>query len=160
MQELVGRAIDAMSEIDQSAGKVDEADDLAHLLADLASLKRAVSETYKTVEARLVAEAGNRKFEVAGLGLVEIKKSTTYRAWDHDRLWGTVTAVALDERRIDPETGELLEREAETISRVLRDCATPSWKVTGLRAHGLQVDEYCEVEENGYSVRLPRREGF
>jgi hypothetical protein len=149
-----------MSEIDQSAAKVDEADDLAHLLADLASLKRAVSETYKTVEARLVAEAGNRKFEVAGLGLVEIKRATKYTQWKNDELWRVVAARALDERLMDPETGELLERESETISRVLRACVSPSWLLTGLRNRGIQVDEFANVEENGYSVRLPKREGF
>jgi hypothetical protein len=149
----------AMGEIDVLAKELDDPPNLASLLADLADLRRAVSEAYKAVEQQYVATAGEKKMEVPGLGLVEIKKNTTYRQWQHDPLWARVSALALDERKLDPETGELLEREAETVARILRDCCTPSWKVTGLRAHGIQVDEFCEVEDEGWTVRLPNREG-
>ena len=98
----------------------------------------------ETLEALYVAKAP-KEVTYTGVGVVEIKRSAKRTSWQHDELWAVVVARALDERVADPETGEW-DREADVVARVLRDCATPSWKVTGLRAHGVDPSEFCDEE--------------
>jgi hypothetical protein len=104
----------------------------------------------ETLEQRY-AEVGPKQVTYTGVGNVEVKRATSRTQWDHEGLWAKVAAMALDERKVDPDTGEF-EREAEVVARVLRDCATPSWKVTGLRAHGIDPEEYCSTAYGKPSV--------
>ena len=67
-----------------------------------------------------------------------------------------LVALALDERKLDEETGEY-EPAWEAVARVLMECARPNWRVTPLRARGLSVDEFCHEEHDSYSVMLPPR---
>ncbi len=67
--------------------------------------------------------------------------------WDGESLLPVLVARALDERRIDPETGEVQEREAEAIARVLKETSgitnpSHSWRVGALKARAIDVDEY------------------
>jgi hypothetical protein len=148
----------AAQQIDAEASALGNADELAHLLVDLADLKRAVVEAYKTVERLYVETSGERKAEIPGVGVVEIRKALKRTQWQHDELWRTVVSYARDERQPD-EDGVYEESEAEVIARTLRECLTPSWKVTGLQDHGIDPSEFCQVEEAGYSVRLPGSKG-
>ena len=116
------------------------------LIAELRTLATEIEQRYTEV-------AGEKVLEVPGVGVVEIKRATTRTAWEHDELWKRVAARALDEREADPDTGEW-EREADTVARVLRECATPSWKVLGLRAHGIDPDEFCHTEYGKPSVMI------
>jgi hypothetical protein len=68
-----------------------------------------------------------------------------------------VVARALDERQVDEATGEY-ERESSAVARVLRECISlGAGKVTGLRARGIQPDEFCKEEPDGWAVMLPPR---
>lgn len=158
LSAAIADAHQAMNDVDREVGEMTNPHELAHLLADLADLKKAASEVYRTVEAIYVGSAGEKTMEIPGVGVVEIKKVTKRTQWDNDALWRTVVARARDEVERDDE-GYPLESEVETVSRILRDCAYPSWKVTGLRAHGIQEDEYCVVTPDGWSVKLPSRGG-
>lgn len=130
----------------------------AEILAMLRDVKADAARAYSAVEQTVIAAAGKKSYEVPGLGMVEIKKSTKRSAWRHDELVPVIVSHALDERQFDPDTGEALEREAETVARVLRECVSfGAGKVTGLRARGIQPDEFCVEQEDGYSVRLPPR---
>ena len=132
-------------------------EDLALILADLRDLKSTAGEVYSQVEHTLLGVMGEKQVEVAGLGVVEIKRRTKRTAWRHDELIPVVVARALDERRVDEETGEF-EREAHAVARVLRDCVSfGAGKVTGLRARGITPDEFCQETVDGYSVVLPPR---
>ncbi len=63
---------------------------------------------------------------------------------------------ALDERKLDELTGEY-DSEGAAVARVLEQCARPSWRLTPLRELGLDPDEWCEVEPDGWSIKLPGR---
>lgn len=144
-----------------SAEHIDDRDYLAALLVDLADVKRDVGRVYDEVEKLLLSHAGEKRFEVPGLGQVEIKKATTYRKWQHDDVFRAVIARIADEPGVfwDDESGERFpphQLAANLVGR-LREVLSPSWKVGGLRALNLQPDEYAEVNDNGFSVRLPSR---
>lgn len=115
---------------------------------------RTFVETLKHLYAELHDAGGvDKKVTYQGVGTVEVLTSVKRTAWDHEALWAAVVARALDERLVDEETGEF-EREGDTISRALRDCATPSWKVTGLRRHGINPEEFCHEEWGAKGVRI------
>lgn len=134
------------------------ADDVALCLYDMASVKRLAGRVYADMERHylsLCSDPSDRKREVLGVGLVEVRKRTKRTGWRMDELIPVVVARALDERKADEETGEI-EREAVAVARAMRECLSISTgKVTGLRARGIQPDEFCLEEPDGYSVVLP-----
>lgn len=131
---------------------------VAYVLARLRDIKQDAARAYDEVERHLLSIAGEKSYEIDGLGVVEIKGSPKRSAWRHDELIPVIVARALDERQKDPETGEILEREAEAVARVMRECiGFGAGKVTGLRARGIQPDEFCTESEMTYSVKLPPR---
>jgi hypothetical protein len=129
---------------------------LAVLLATIRDARADLASFYKHVEADVMALAGEKRFVVEGLGEFEIKRSTKRNQWDNDGLTRRLVAMALDERKLDEASGEY-EPAWEAVGRVLSECARPSWRVTPLRARGLQVDEWCHEEPGAYSVMLPPR---
>lgn len=147
----------ALHDLYNAAGEITDPVTLAGVLADLRDHRQDVARVYDEIEQWVIHQAGDRRIEVPNLGVVEIKSSVRRTGWDHESLWRAVVARALDERRIDPETGELLESEAETLSRVLRECSTPSWRVGGLRDRGIDETEFCRVDEKHWTVKLPAR---
>ena len=135
---------------------------LAIVLAAIRDCRAQLDDLYKTVETDLLAEAGEKRFVVDGLGEVEIKKQTKRTAWDMDRLVPAVITRIVDEpaTMFDPTDGDLLPPAviAQNVGERLRDCVGMYvGKSTGLRAIGLQVDEFCHEEPDGYAVKLPKR---
>ncbi len=131
-------------------------DDLVHLLMDLRDLSAGIRTFQSDVQRDLLALADTKRFVVEGIGEVEVKKSTKRTQWDSDSLTRVVVARALDERILDEHTGEY-ESGAEAVARVLMECSRPSWRVTPLRARGIDETEFCHVEDDGWSVVLPPR---
>ena len=130
--------------------------DIAHILAGVRDIKAQAGEVYAQVEQLLLSVMGEKRLEVEGLGVVESKRKTSRKEWDNDGLWRVIVARALDERRLDEESGEY-EPAHEAVARVLGECARPSWRVTPLRARGVQIDEWCIEEEDGWGIQLPPR---
>ena len=96
--------------------------------------------------------APGRKTET-DYGLVEVSKRRN-RRWDHDEVTKHVVSRALDERHIDPDTGEV-EASWGVGTRALRECAGISyWRVGALRDRGLDPDEFAEVTSESRSVRV------
>lgn len=154
----VQRVTSALHDLVSVAGEILDPFVLADLLASCRDMKQDLARVYDEVESLFLPLAGEKKLEVPNLGVVEIKSSPKRTQWRHDELIPVIVARALDEREYDPETGEALEREAVTVARVLRECISfGAGKVTGLRARGIQPDEYCTEDEVHYSVKLPPR---
>jgi hypothetical protein len=96
--------------------------------------------------------APGRKTETS-FGLVEVSKRRN-RRWDHDELTKHVVSRALDERHIDPDTGEV-EPSWVVVTRALRECAGISyWRIGALRDRGLDPDEFAETTSEARSVRI------
>lgn len=149
--------VGALDELDRIAVQLADRDALAGLLVELRDVKVAAARVYTNTEQALLGEAGEKSFEVPGIGRVEIKRSTKRSNWRWDELVPVLTAKALTERHYDGEAGEV-ESEGHAVARVLRDTIGFSYgKVTALRARGIQPDEFCSVDEESWSVQLPAR---
>jgi hypothetical protein len=98
---------------------------------------------------------------VEGLGEVEIKRRTKRTAWRHDELLPVVVARIMDEpTTLYDDDGTLLPyaQIGHNVASRLRECiGLGAGKVTGLRAMGIQPDEFCKEEADGYAVQLPPR---
>lgn len=153
--ELARRQLgQALTELGTEAMLADDPADLARALAYLRDLKQDAATIYTDVEARYLGslEEYGQRVEVPGLGLVETHRRTKRTGWDHDALVADVLdAAAGDDRTID----DLDPWEAVA---ALRECISfGAGKVTGLRARGLQPDEYCKETPDGWTVQLPPR---
>jgi hypothetical protein len=135
-------------------------DELARLLVAIRDVRAAFAAFADRVESDLLIESGDKSWVVDGLGEVEIKRSIRRTGWRYDELVPIVVARVADEPGVlfDPETGERVPwtESAHRIAARLRECFSFSAKVTGLRAIGIQPDEFCTEDEAAWSVRLPR----
>lgn len=122
----------------------DDAEELCFLLASLRDAKQALAEVYSAVEKYVLSMDTGRSFEVVGLGLVERKRGVSRKAWDNEGLWAHVVRYARD-------------NDADALA-LLSECARPSWRVTPLRAIGVQLDEWCQEEYGSESIVLPTRD--
>lgn len=114
----------------------------------------------KTITRDITAQMGEREITLDGIGVITCRRATTRRKWDHDELWRRVTSLAVEQPGVlCDEDGEILPPAviAQQVAQVLRECATPSWKVTGLRAIGIDPGEWCEESPGDWSVQLPAR---
>ena len=134
-------------------------DELVRILCELRDWRAELAAVAKQAETELLSLAGERRWVVEGLGEVGVRKQIKRTAWQNDELTRHVVALALDERVLDEETGEY-EAAHMAVARVLSECSRPSWRVTPLRSRGIQVDEFCREEPNGWSVELPSRHDF
>jgi hypothetical protein len=137
--------------------------EIARLLIAVRDLRADLGETATTLETVLVQEMGRgRKLELPGYGLVEVRKRWKRSRWDWSELLPVIAARIVDDPAtiFDPETGEVLPPAVigANVATRLRDAISfSSAKVTALREMGIQVDEFCEEEPDGYAVQLPAR---
>lgn len=131
-------------------------DETLHLLAAIRDARAELAVVAQAIEAAAL-KAMPYRHVVEGLGEFVKHKGTKRTEWDNEGLTSKLVALALDERQIDPETGEVLESEAQCVARVLSECARPTWRLTPLRARKIAVDEYCSEREGTPSIELPKR---
>src|SRR5690242_17637887 len=136
--------------------------EIVGLLVRIRDCRAGLAVLASTLELAVAQRHGPDKWVVDNVGEVQVRRSVARRAWRHDELIPAVIARIIGEPATiyDPETGELLPyaQIAANITVRLRDCVSfGAGKVTGLRALGLQPDEFCEQDDAHYSVQLPRR---
>lgn len=137
-------------------------DERVHLLVELRRVRADIAAYMVEVEHDLLAQAGEKRWIVPGLGEVTIRKKTKRTGWRHDELLPALIARIMDESETlyDRETGELLPyvQIGHNLTRRLRACVSfGAGKVTGLREIGLTPDEFCTEEPDGWGVELPSR---
>lgn len=120
------------------------------LLADM----RSVRDSLKSLTASALNDSRVRRLTIAGVttleGTTEIKRSN----WEHAALL-TRCLDARGFRLLATETGEVLP--SEDAASVILELLRPEWKLTPLRALGINPDDYCSVEseDDGTPVRTP-----
>lgn len=133
------------------------APELAALLADAKRLVAAAKAWEATIESRLVEamKAGDSwELEIPGLGTVVRRGASSYTRWDHDLLLPRVAKVALDNRAVDGETGEV-EAPEKALMRALQQCAAIGyWRVGALKALGIDPSRYAEKEQGRERIIL------
>ena len=127
-------------------------DELVEALLDTRERIIQLREHEQFLVSEIHDAAPGRKTETEH-GLVEVSKRRN-RRWDHDELTKHVVSRALDERHIDPDTGEV-EPSWVVVTRALRECAGISyWRIGALRDRGLDPDEFAETTSEARSVRI------
>lgn len=158
-QTLAAAIVPDLDQLERFSGAINDPAALADLLDSLRAIKKRAGEVYVEIERAYIGVAGEKKLEIPGLGLVEIKSAVRRTKWQHDEVFRSVISRLADEPGVfyDEETGERFppaQLAANLVGR-LRDVLSPSWKVTGLRDLGLDPDEFAETDEKHWSVALP-----
>lgn len=127
-------------------------EELLDLRATIAELRGRERDLVEMIHATAYDAGIGRKFEAAG-AQVELARSRNKR-WDHEEAMRHVVARALDERTIDPDTGEV-EPSWATVARAVMECAGIGyWRVGALKDKGLDPDEFFETTSWSPSVRV------
>jgi hypothetical protein len=134
---------------------------LAFGLDRIRELRRQLGDLERAVEADVATLMDGKTETVDGLGTLERRRGTDRKAWQSDDLLKLIVRQA-----VDPEgTGEVAGTPIEVLGRVLEaitDCVpvTPSlgWRVTALRSHGVDPDEWCETKPGRTSVQIHKGE--
>lgn len=152
MQEVLD-LFDADRRLNAEEGNRDE---LVRLLVELRDLRAVLATVAKDIEADLMPLATEKRWVVEGLGEVQVRRANKRTEWDSESLTRVLVARALDERILDESTGEF-EASHEAVARVISECSRPSWRLTPLRARGIDETEFCHVEQGAWSIELPPR---
>lgn len=151
----------AIGQADEARRQLAEAGDWEALAWALSAV-RALSRDLRTLERATVEDVAGllpeKRVTIDGLGTVERRKASTRRAWQSEDLFRRLLAQAL----VDPETGEILAGStlevAETIGSEVLACmpvtASMGWRVTALRARGLDPEDWCETTEGPASITI------
>jgi hypothetical protein len=143
--------VSAASLTAHSAGLAGAAD-LPGLAALLASVRRAratLAFLESEVETAVAALMGSNVVVIPEVGVLERRGGKKRTEWDHARLASLLAVRVADQRRVDPETGEILPRPpgrlAQDVVDELLACAGVSyWKVGELRARKVDPADFCE----------------
>jgi hypothetical protein len=121
------------------------------LLADL----RSVRATLNTATAEALARYQVRRLVIQGIAVMEASSTYDRHAWRHEDLLPAALRAFGVEHLVNTETGEAFT--ADDLAVRILAVLTPSWKLTGLRAIGLDPDDWCEFtsDDNGRPARVP-----
>lgn len=161
LQQLTEFGDDVVAEYDTIADLPPDA--TAILMVAVRDLRADLATFYRHLEQDLIHTVGVRHMVVEGVGEVSVHHKTKRTGWRHAEMIPAIIARVMDEPATiyDPETGELLPHATigANVAARLRECVSMgAGKVTGLRAIGLQPDEFCNEEDDGWSVQLPPRQ--
>lgn len=133
-------------------------DSLAHGLDSVRRLKRDLAMLESAIEADVAGLMPQATVEFDGF-VLQRRKGTDRKAWQSDELLTHLLTLAAH----DPETGEVIEdvhevreRTATAIKATLPIVPSTAWRVTGLRAIGLDPDEWCSTSPGRTSVQIHR----
>lgn len=138
--EASGEAVDkATARVDDV--KVEDAvQSLARMREVIAQLRRCEAGFERWI-AEVFADQGWRDpHEFPGVGAVEVRRSKTRRAWDHE---------ALQRKWLDAhmaETGGEVLEPAEVVTAYRKVAQVSGYKVTGLKELGIYADDFCDSE--------------
>lgn len=139
-----------------------DVDGMVVLLQDLRRAQAQLRWAADELEDEIVKAMPHKEMVVAGVGAITLRTGTKRTQWDKDGLVGVLTARIADDPEIlcEVETGEMLT-PSQQVSRILSrflEAATPSWKITGLRAFRVDPDEYCSTAYGRKTIQTPTPE--
>lgn len=169
---LLDRAIVAADERRAELAEAGDLDALAHGLVairDLSSKLRILIGQIDGDVSRLNNERGRDPYTIDGLGTLETKRKSARTRWDSELLFGRLVDRICAEGFVDPHTGQMIgdSATAERIGNLLRDRLaaavplTPSmgWRIGGLKAAGIDPEDYREREMGDYTTRVITPDG-
>ena len=88
---------------------------------------------------------------------VEIKSGAPRKSWDHEGLTEELIR-RIQAKSIDIDTGERLQSSEDMMRELISHAGVSYWRVTGLKALDVDVDEYCEKGVSKKSVVIHRKD--
>lgn len=159
--DTLASTLDAITTLAEAGWSGYSRTELAHMLAQVEDIGRQARYLKELVtEALVAAMGGDRKADIAGLGVVEVRGGRKRTKWDTTELARHIANRAL----VDLDTGELkastLAEAADLVLTELVACApmTPSmaWRVGALRDRDIDPDEWCESVPAPPTVQITR----
>lgn len=161
-------AIDALDHTVQAAliaaeAESDESDESLLYALDLFervdALKAALDGLHKQTTRKLGAQMLRREIKstpINNVGIFERNYNAGTVKYDGDRLVSVVLARALDERQLSDQ-GEV-EREGQTVARIMAECFGKKPLLTGCRAHNVEPTEFVTGQSGDryHSVKITR----
>jgi hypothetical protein len=171
----VRQLIMAMDDRRAELAEAGDVDNLAHGAADVDLLIGEFSVVKRQAQAdiaKVMAEADERKREVPGLGVVEVKGGFDRKNWESGKVLHRVIMEAI----VDKETGEIHSFDSPTafataVENNIRAClgmtGSTAWKVGerkpdgtykgGLRSLDIDPTDYCDEIERPQLAIIPKR---
>lgn len=136
---------------------------LAIVLVAIRECRAELANLYDHVERDLLSVMDEKKMVVEGVGEIEVKHATRRTKWEHETLIPAILSRLADEPGVffDPDDGTFLPNQTvgANVARRLNECVSfGGGKVTGLRAIGLDPDEFCETDYGKAQIKLPARQ--
>jgi hypothetical protein len=152
-------AIEALDADRRGLAELGQVDMLAFGLDRIRELRRQLGDLERAVEADIAGLMDGKQQTIDGLGTLERRRGTDRKGWDSDEVLKSIVQLAVV-NAIDPDTGEL-PSHTELVARVVADIAacapltaSTGWRVTALRAMGIDPDEYCITKPGRTAVQI------
>jgi len=152
----------AIADMVADARSLAESEDWESLIRGLEPLQQILSDLRileNDVKNYIAETMPERRVSVEGVGTVERKAKITRRNWDSDELLRKIVMGAL----LDPDTGEIPSSPLEAVDRVMGEVkacvpftGSTGWRVGALKDRGIDPDEWCEENRDGYSIQFTR----
>lgn len=171
----VRQLIMAMDDRRAELAEAGDIENLAHGAADVDLLIGEFSVVKRQAQAdiaKVMAEEGERKREIPGLGIVEVKGGFDRKNWESAKVLHRVIMEAI----VDKETGEFIPFGsptdlADAVEAAIKVClgmtGSTAWKVGepkadgtykgGLRSLGIDPTDYCDEVEKPRLALIPKR---
>ena len=146
---LIGEIAERLDQLDGCEAELRDPAEAVDLYRQLAKIVTAASLVRDDVQSRAGELLGGYKTVVDGR-LVMRHRRRSYRNWQSDDLYRAV----LDSRLVDKSTGEIVdETPLDKVSAVYGNAGYRASR-TALKARGIDADEYADVEERGWTLRI------
>lgn len=121
-------------------------DGLRTIKADLDALLRDCEND----AARLMPD---KKMVIDNLGQVE-RKTSISRKWESEELLTQILKAALTDQQTGEISPQLLARVGSILKAALPLTASLGWRVTGLEALGINIDDYCDKTYGRQTIQI------
>ncbi len=132
--------------------------ELAHMLVDLDDIRLRIALALQVLEDALIATMTTKTLEIEGLPVLEQRGGKARKAWQSDELLPFVVRKALVSRapNANVDTVNSVYAVVDEISKAVPFTGSLGWRVTALKAMGIDPDEFCESSPSRRTVQIHR----
>ena len=142
---------DGIAHADNAVRTLDDPHELVSMAVLWDDVVRDCSTTRDEIHTRAGGAMTDRRIVVDGKSW-QRNRVRSRRGWNND---GLLRAV-LDSRLVNKLTGEVSFESAYDRVRAVYPLSGGSARVTQLQARGIDPDDFCQMEERGWRIGVPR----